>query len=148
MNKVLYSSKETAWGTPQWLFDKLDAEFHFDLDAAASSDNAKVKDYYDKNLDGLKQDWSNGHHCVWLNPPYGRDIYRWVEKAYNESHVGGVKVVALLPSRTDTRWFHDFIYGKAEIRFVKGRLKFTDKSGKEQNNATFPSMIVIWEGRT
>ena len=78
---------------------------------------------------------------VWCNPPYGREIGKWVEKAYNESLVG-VTVVMLLPARTDTKWFHDYIYGKAEIRFVRGRLKF----GDSKNSAPFPSMVVVFKG--
>ena len=76
---------------------------------------------------------------VWCNPPYGREIGKWVEKAYNES-LKGAMVVMLLPARTDTKWFHDYIYGKAEIRFVRGRLKF----GDSKNSAPFPSMVVIF----
>ena len=78
---------------------------------------------------------------VWCNPPYGREIGKWVEKAYNES-LAGVTVVMLLPARTDTKWFHDYIYGKAEIRFVRGRLKF----GDSKNSAPFPSMVIIFRG--
>jgi len=87
---------------------------------------------------------SLGHthtHTVWCNPPYGRQIGKWVEKAYNES-LQGATVVMLLPARTDTKWFHDFIYGKAEIRFIRGRLKF----GDSKNSAPFPSMVIVFRG--
>lgn len=80
-----------------------------------------------------------GGTSVWCNPPYGREIGKWVEKAYNES-LNGVTVVMLLPARTDTKWFHEFVYGKTEIRFLRGRLKF----GDSKNSAPFPSMVVIF----
>ena len=80
-----------------------------------------------------------GYH-VFVNPPYGREIVKWVEKSYLESQKENTLVVMLIPARTDTRWFHDFIYHKAEIRFIKGRLRF----GNSNNNAPFPSMIVIF----
>lgn len=134
--KVHFSSATGEWETPQDLFDKLNAEFHFTLDVCATKENAKCKRFYTKEDDGLFQDW-NASDIIWCNPPYGREIGKWVEKlATCKSFIR----VALLPARTDTRWFHDFIYGKAEIRFIKGRLKFGD--GK--NSAPFPSMIVIW----
>lgn len=81
------------------------------------------------------------NEIVWCKPPYGREIGKWVEKAYKES-LEGATVVMLLPARTDTKWFHDFIYGKAEIRFVRGRLKF----GDSKNSAPFPSMVVVFRG--
>ena len=84
---------------------------------------------------------NGGGWRVFCNPPYGRVIGEWVKKAYQESKQPNTLVVMLLPARTDTRWFHDYIYGKAEIRFVKGRLKF----GGCDNPAPFPSMIVIFK---
>jgi site-specific DNA-methyltransferase (adenine-specific) len=86
----------------------------------------------------LRQDW--GGHVVFCNPPYGRELPKWVEKAYNESKKPGTTEVMLIPARTDTRYFHDYIYHKAEIRFIKGRLKF----GGSKNSAPFPSMVVIY----
>lgn len=135
MNKeVMFSSKTDLWGTPQDLFDELDAEFHFDLDVCALPDNAKCKRYYTPEMDGLSQKWGGG--CCWCNPPYGRQIGKWVRKAAES----GITVVMLLPARTDTKWFHDYILGKAEIRFLKGRLKF----GGCNNSAPFPSMVVVF----
>ena len=134
MNKeVLFSSKTDLWETPQDFFDKLDEEFHFDLDVCALPENAKCNKYFTPEQDGLKQEW-NG--VCWCNPPYGRDIGKWLKKAYESNST----VVCLVPSRTDTRWFHDWVLGKAEIRFIKGRLKF----GGNKNSAPFPSIVVIY----
>lgn len=138
MNDVLFSSKSVVWETPQDLFDKLNAEFHFDLDVCALPENAKCEKYYTPEDDGLSQPW-NG--VCWCNPPYGRTIGKWIQKAY-ETFAGGGTVVMLLPARTDTKWFHEYIYNKAEIRFIKGRLKF----GNSKNAAPFPSMIVVFRG--
>ena len=141
---LMFSSKTDQWATPQDFFDKLNEEFHFTLDVAADKSNHKCEQYYDKQINGLSQPWAineRERERVWCNPPYGREIGKWVEKAYHES-LTGVTVVMLLPARTDTKWFHDFIYGKAEIRFVRGRLKF----GDSKNSAPFPSMIVIFRG--
>lgn len=140
MNDVLFSSKETEWETPQDFFDALDAEFHFTLDSCASVTNHKCDKYFTKDENGLLQDWSG--ETVFCNPPYGKDIRHWVEKCYLESVKNKITIVMLIPARTDTRWFHDFVYHKAEIRFVKGRLKF----GGAKNSAPFPSMVVIYRG--
>lgn len=133
INKGLFTSNTDLWETPQDFFDGLNKEFGFDLDVCALPENAKCERYFTPEKDGLKQEWSG---TVWCNPPYGRQIGKWVEKAYKSD----CTVVMLLPARTDTRWFHDYIYRKAEIRFVKGRLKF----GGSKNPAPFPSMVVIY----
>ena len=135
---VFYSSKTDMWATPQDFFDALDAEFHFTLDACAVKENAKCEAYYTPEQDGLDKPWTGR---VWCNPPYGRNVGQWVKKAHDTASGGGF-VVMLLPARTDTRWFHDYIYGKTEVRFIKGRLKF----GSCQNAAPFPSMVVIFGG--
>ena len=134
------SSKSNEWATPQGFFDELDREFHFTLDPCATSENHKCDLYYTKEDDGLSKDW--GGHRVFCNPPYGKEIGNWVKYAYEQSRERerGTLVVMLIPARTDTRYFHDYIYGKAEIRFVKGRLKF----GDGMNPAPFPSMVVIF----
>ena len=124
------------WATPQKFFDDLNREFEFTLDVCAISDNAKCSKFFTQEIDGLKQNWDN--EIVWMNPPYGRGIGAWVKKA--SEAMGGV-VVCLLPARTDTKWFHDYIYNKAEIRFLKGRVRFGGKGP-----APFPSMIVIFKG--
>lgn len=135
---VMFSSKTDQWATPQDFFDKLNKEFNFNLDPCADETNHKCDTYFDKSKDGLKQNW--GGCRVFCNPPYGRGIGKWVQKCYEESRKADTLVVMLIPARTDTKWFHDYVYGKAEIRFVKGRLKF----GDSKNAAPFPSMIVIY----
>lgn len=137
MNRdVLFSSKTDLWETPQDFFDNLDDEFHFDLDVCALPENAKCNKYFTPDQDGLKQEWQG---VCWCNPPYGRDIAKWLKKAYESN----TTVVCLLPSRTDTKWFHDWVLGKAEIRFILGRLKF----GGNKNSAPFPSIVVIYRKR-
>ena len=137
MNKeLMFSSKTDLWETPQDLFDKLNNEFHFTLDVCATPENAKCDSFYTKEQDGLKQPWEG---VVWCNPPYGKQIGSWVRRGFFAS-LSGNTVVMLLPARTDTRWFHEYIYGKAEIRFIRGRLKF----GESKNSAPFPSMVVVF----
>ena len=133
---VMFSSKTDMWETPQDFFDKLNDEFHFTLDACATPENAKCARFYTKEQNGLAQKWDG---VVWCNPPYCRQTGKWVEKAYNESK-RGVTVVMLIPCRPDVSYFHDFILGKAEVRFVRGRLKF----GGSKNSAPFPSMVVVF----
>lgn len=134
---VHFSSKTDQWETPQDFFNSVQVEFKLNLDVCATNENHKLWDWFTKIDDGLSQDWK-GWRC-WMNPPYGREISKWVEKAATG---GASLVVALLPARTDTRWFHDFIYQKkdVEVRFLKGRLKF----GDSKNSAPFPSMLVIF----
>ncbi len=135
---LMFSSKSDRWETPQWLYDKLDAVYHFDVDVCATPDNAKCPVYYTPEDDGLSQEWRG---TCWMNPPYGRQIGRWVRKAY-ESAQRGATVVCLLPSRTDTAWWHDYcIHG--DITFLRGRLKF----GGCKNSAPFPSAIVVFGGK-
>lgn len=132
----MFSSATDLWATPQGFFEELDREFHFTLDACALPENAKCEKYYTPEQNGLAQPWGG---VVWCNPPYGREIGKWVEKA---ATCGAPIVVMLLPARTDAKWFHTFIYGKAEIRFLQGRLKF----GNAKNSAPFPSMVVVFHG--
>ena len=137
---VHYSSKTNEWSTPQAFFDELNKEFNFTLDPCATSENAKCTKYFTVEDDGLKQDWSKD--VVFMNPPYGREIKYWVQKAYEES-LKGATVVCLIPARTDTTYWHNYIFGKADdIRFIKGRLKF----GGSKNPAPFPSAIIIYKG--
>jgi site-specific DNA-methyltransferase (adenine-specific) len=137
--KGLFSSATDDWATPQAFFDELNSEFHFTLDPCASPTNAKCERYYTREQDGLFKDWQGER--VFCNPPYGREIAKWVHKCYIESRKKNTLVVALLPARTDTQWFHNLIYHKArEIRFIKGRLRF----GGSDVNAPFPSMVVIF----
>nr|DAH32300.1 MAG TPA: DNA N-6-adenine-methyltransferase [Caudoviricetes sp.] len=134
----MFSSATDEWATPQEFFDELNSEFHFTLDPAANEENHKCETFFTKEQNGLTCQW--GGHTVFCNPPYGREIGKWVQKAWEEHKKNGNTVVMLLPARTDTQWFHKYIYGKAEIRFVRGRLKF----GGAAWNAPFPSMVVIF----
>lgn len=145
MNSALLSSKKMDWCTPQKFYDKLNEEFSFVADVAATEKNKKAPICYTPETDGLSNTWVLGG-AVFCNPPYGKEIGKWVKKAYEEAQKGAT-VVMLIPARTDTSYFHDYIYGKAEVRFVRGRLKFTDDNGAEQNAAPFPSMVVIFSGR-
>lgn len=136
INKGLFTSTTGVWATPQKVFDDLTTEFNFVLDVCATSENAKCENFFSPEQDGLNQKW---YGPAFMNPPYGKEITKWIKKAYEESK-NGILVVGLLPARTDTKYFHNYIYGKAEIRFIKGRLKF----GDSKNSAPFPSMIVVW----
>lgn len=138
-SKALFSSRTDEWSTPQSVFEELNKEFHFNLDPCATKDNAKCRKFFTKAQDGLKQNWQG--YNVFCNPPYGRKIKEWVIKAYEESLKPNTTVVMLIPARTDTSYFHDYIYGKSEIRFIRGRLKF----GNAKNSAPFPSMVVIYK---
>lgn len=137
--EVMFSSKSDEWATPQTFFDELNKEFNFNLDVCATEENHKCEKYFTMQNDGLSQKW--GGYNVWCNPPYS-EIDKWVAKAFYETRNDNTTVVLLIPSRTDTRYFHNYIYQRSEIRFVKGRLKFGD--GK--NSAPFPSMLVIFRG--
>lgn len=151
---IFTSSKSNEWETPQDLFDKLNAAHHFTLDAAATDDNHKVDRYYTAQTDGLAHDWTG--EVVFCNPPYGKEIGRWVEKCYNEAINHGVKIVMLVPSRTDTKWFHRFLYKQEDnginIKFLQGRLRFINRtfpSWRPDGNfkvspANFPSMLVYF----
>lgn len=139
INKALLSSNTCEWETPQLFFDALNAEHHFDVDVCATANNAKCERYYTKEQDGLSQQWKG---VCWMNPPYGREIGKWMRKAY-ESSLYGATVVCLVPARTDTAWWHDYAM-KGEVEFVRGRLKF----GGSKANAPFPSAIVtFWAAR-
>ena len=130
------SSNSVEWSTPKWLFDELNLEFGFTLDVCASLDNAKCDRFFSIKDNGLEQSWKN--EDIWMNPPYGTEITKWIKKAHYQQHKANV-IVALLPARTSTKWFHKYIYHRTEIRFLKGRLKFSNSG-----SAPFGSMIVIW----
>src|SRR5438105_2703881 len=136
MDEILFSSRSEEWGTPRDFFDTLNAEFRFALDAAASHENAKCERYFTKEDNGLIMKWQGPTYC---NPPYGREIGRWMAKAAYEGMFNAV--VCLVPARTDTEWFFKSVWGKAsELRFVRGRLRFEDGA----NSATFPSVVVVY----
>ncbi len=145
MNKntqvVMFSSKTGDWATPQDFFDKLNWRFGpFDLDACASPHNTKCSNFLTEAEDGLSRSWEG--HAVFVNPPYGRGIDKWIEKAYNESKKENTKVVMLIPARTDTKYWHNYVMKASEIHFVKGRLKF----GDSENSAPFPSAVIVFDG--
>ena len=143
VQQVIFSSQTGEWATPQDFFDKLDWRFGpFDLDPCATPFNTKCKSFFSEQDDGLEQDWAG--HTVFVNPPYGRDIKKWIKKGYEESLKGmpHTKVVMLIPSRTDTKYWHDYVMKASEVYFVKGRLKFGDSN----NSAPFPSAVVVFEG--
>ena len=137
---LMFSSKTDQWATPQEFFDSLNSEFHFDLDPCADEYNHKCEKYFTASDNGLSQSW--GGYRVFCNPPYGRELHKWVEKAYREGHKDHTLVCMLIPARTDTKYFHDYIKNRAEVRFIPGRLKF----GEAKNAAPFPSMLVIFRG--
>lgn len=137
IGEALYSKNTDEWETPEAIYEPLNEEFHFTLDPCCTDSNAKCEKHYTREQDGLKQDWSG--ETVWCNPPYGRAIKAWVEKCAKHADEGGTAVM-LLPSRTDTAWFHEYVLGKAEVRFVKGRIKF----GHSKHSAPFPSIIVVF----
>ena len=136
MTTGMTSSNTDEWASPQDLFDKLNATFHFTLDPCATPENAKCAKFYTKEQDGLKQDW--GGAVIWCNPPYGREIGKWIQKCAEHRGVA----VMLIPARTDTRWWHSYIDKNpdAHVYFVKGRLKF----GNAKNCAPFPSALVVF----
>lgn len=134
---VHFSSKSCEWSTPDEFFRMLDAEFRFDLDVCATPLNAKCRRFFSREQDGLSQAW-NG--TCWCNPPYGREIKFWIEKACRDAQDGCCTVVCLIPARTDTKWWHEFVSQASEVRFVRGRLKF----GGHRNSAPFPSAVVVF----
>ena len=138
-NSVHFSSKTNEWYTPHDFYSELNKEFNFNLDPCATHENKKCETYYTKEENGLNKSW--GGYNVFMNPPYGREIKHWVKKAYEESLKDNTIVVCLIPSRTDTSYWHDFIFGKAtDIRFLRGRLKF----GGSKNPAPFPSAVIVF----
>lgn len=127
MHNIHFSSQKLDWKTPKATYDLLNTEFGFDFDPCPT----------DPTFNGLDVEWGE---CNFVNPPYGRELPKWVEKGYEE-YLKGKTVVFLIPSRTDTRWWHDYIMKADEIRFIKGRLKFQGAT----NSAPFPSAVVIFK---
>jgi len=138
--QIMFSSKESNWETPQDFFDKLNEHYRFNLDPCATHETAKCDKYYTVEDDGLAQEWGPDTR-VFVNPPYGRDIKRWIKKGYEESRNGSI-VVMLVPARTDTSYWHEYCMKASEIYFVKGRLKF----GRATSGAPFPSAVVVFNG--
>lgn len=138
ISEALYSSKKVEWETPQPIFDFMNKEWHFDRDVCALPENAKCAEYFTPEQDGLSQNW-NG--VCWMNPPYGRDISKWMKKAYETAKYHQGTVVALVHARTYTKWWHDYAMQATYIIFIKGRLKF----GNADTSCPFPSCFVIFE---
>jgi phage N-6-adenine-methyltransferase len=139
MNDVHFSSKKQDWETPNDLFSLLDEEFAFELDACATKDNAKCIKYFDEEADGLKQSWQTLGKSVYCNPPYSAGaLTKWCDKAIEEA-ARGVRVILLVPARTDTKWWHRVFAQAEEIRLLEGRLKFTGA----KFSAPFPSCVVV-----
>ena len=137
-SSVIFSRNTDEWRTPLDLFDKLNSKYHFDLGPCSTDENALCKKHFTKEQDGLQQSWA-GHH-VFVNPPYG-NVILWAQKCYFESRKNpGTICVLLVPSRTDTKWFHEYVYHKARLEFIRGRLFF----GNAKNHAPFPSMLAIY----
>lgn len=132
----MFSSATDDWATPQDFFDKLNREFKFEVDVCASASNAKAPTFFDKEANGLAQDWRG---VCWMNPPYGRGIDAWMRKGYTSARENGATVVCLVPARTDTKWWHDYA-ARGEVFFVPGRLRF----GDAKHNAPFPCAVVVF----
>lgn len=142
LNRGLLTSNKQDWETPQELFDRYNMLFPFVIDLAASDHNALTPIYYTEEINALKQNWHDIGGWCWLNPPYGRGLKEWVRKAAEEVKLGA-KIVMLIPARTDTSYWHDYIFGNQDcmVDFLRGRLKFSGS----KNSAPFPSAVVIWE---
>ena len=137
--RAMFSSKSNDWGTPQNFYDKLDNSFGpFTLDPCSDGQNNKTDNYFTKEQNGLSQDWSGNK--VFMNPPYGRAIKDWLKKAYEEGQKPNTTVVCLIPARTDTKYWHDYVMKAQAVYFVKGRLKFGDSN----NSAPFPSAVIVF----
>ena len=141
--KGCFLSDSSEWRTPAGLYHRLDEMFHFDLDPCATHENHLCDWYFTKDDDGLKQEWAGN---VFVNPPYGRELPKWVKKAYEESLEGRCRtIVMLIPARPDTRYWQDIIFPyAAAICYIKGRLKFNDGN----QGAPFPSAIVVFKSDT
>jgi phage N-6-adenine-methyltransferase len=140
-NNGRYNGNGREWQTPPEIFDPLNAEFNFTLDPCATTDSAKCARFFTEQDDGLSRSWAGER--VFMNPPYGREIYAWTRKAREESVRGAAIVVGLLPASTDLAWWHDDVAGRAEIRYIRGRVRFlTD--GPYRASGFFASVVVVW----
>lgn len=139
-NNGRYNGNGREWETPPEVFQPLDAEFSFTLDPCATPQNAKCVRFFTETINGLAQSW--GVERVFMNPPYGREIYAWTRKA-REAARGGALVVGLVPASTDLAWWHDDVVGHAEIRYLRGRPRFLT-GGPYRASGFFPSVVVVW----
>ncbi|MFU0834105.1 MAG: phage N-6-adenine-methyltransferase [Lactiplantibacillus plantarum] len=145
INEALFTSNKEDWETPQDFYDRLNTKYHFEWDLAASDDNAKCSCYFTRDDNSLEQDWEGLSGNLFLNPPYGRELKLWVKKAATTGLKDKQNLVMLIPSRTDTSYWHDYIFNHAEIKFLRGRLKF-EVDGVSGDSAPFPSAVVIYTG--
>lgn len=142
-NNGRYNGNGREWATPPEVFDPLNAEFGFTLDPCATASNAKCARFFTEAQNGLAQSWAGER--VFMNPPYGREIGPWTRKAREESARGAL-VVGLLPASCDLHWWHEDVVGHAEVRYIRGRVRFlTD--GPYRASGFFASVIVIWRPR-
>jgi phage N-6-adenine-methyltransferase len=139
-NNGRYNGDGRHWGTPSEVFDPLHAEFCFTLDPCCSIETAKCSKFFTERENGLTQSWAG--YRVFMNPPYGREIYAWTRKARFEQ-AAGVLVVGLLPASTDLAWWHDDVVGRAEVRYLRGRVRFLT-GGPYRASGFFASVVVIW----
>lgn len=139
-NNGRYNGNGRHWATPPEVFGPLDAEFGFTLDPCATAETAKCAVYFTEDDNGLERSWSG--HRVFMNPPYGREIYAWTRKARTE-YENGVLVVGLLPASTDLSWWHDDVVGRAEVRYIRGRVRFLT-GGPYRASGFFASVVVVW----
>lgn len=142
MNPALHSSKKHDWATPRTFFLELHREFEFTLDACAHAENTCLPRYFSIEDNSLNQSWAGER--VYMNPPFGQEIPRFVQKAYQEGYGEAEVVVCLLPARVDTRWWHTYVMKSAEVRFIRGRLTF----GDAENVAPFPCAVVVFDKRS
>lgn len=139
-NNGRYNGNGRHWATPPEVFDPLNKEFGFTLDPCATAENAKCARFFTEEQNGLLQDWSGER--VFMNPPYGREIYAWTRKAREEAAKGAL-VVGLLPASTDLAWFHEDVIGHASVRYIRGRVRFLT-GGPYRASGFFASIIVVW----
>lgn len=142
--KVSKSLDSIVWETPPEVFNPINKELNFTLDVCAIAQNTKCERYFTPILDGLKQSWKD--EICWCNPPYGNDVKKWCKKAIQESY-NGATTVLLIPCKTNTNWWHDLVIPFAEIRFLRGRVKFI-QDGKQFSQALpWPLAYVIYHAK-
>lgn len=138
-NNGRYNGNGRHWATPPEIFLPLNDEFGFTLDPCATPETAKCAKFYTEEDDGLSKDWAGER--VFMNPPYGKEIYAWTRKARDS----GALVVGLLPASCDLAWWHEDVVGRAEVRYIRGRVRFLT-GGPYRASGFFASVIVVWRG--
>lgn len=143
----LFASKKQDWATPQYLFDYFNDKYCFQLDAAATEENSKCERFISPENDSLSINWAEAYpdvHAIWLNPPYGRGVGKWMEHCYTMSLRGHQLIAALVMARTDTKWWHEYCMKAQTIYLIKGRIRFIGSDGIAGNSAPAPSAVVVW----